>query len=71
LDAFRSAPGVEKVLVAYETGDLVPTTDSTRTIPLGAWVVGRTPAEVRTRLAHLRSVVHLDLDRAGAEATDA
>ncbi|MEN2416845.1 ATP-grasp domain-containing protein [Streptomyces rimosus] len=63
LDAFAAGPGVEKVLVAYAPGDWVPTTDSTTNIPLGAWVCGATPAEVRERLHHLREVVELDIDR--------
>ncbi|MEU7906214.1 ATP-grasp domain-containing protein [Actinoplanes sp. NPDC049118] len=68
---FQSAPGVERVLVAYAPGDAVPTTDSTRTIPLGAWVHGRTPAEVRSRLADLRALVHLDIDRTATGAAGA
>ena len=63
LAEFSAAPGVEKVLVAYEPGDWVPTTDSTRTIPLGAWVSGSTRQQVIERFAHLRDVVALDIDR--------
>jgi biotin carboxylase len=68
LAEFAAGPGVEKVLVAYQPGDLVPTTDSTRTIPLGAWVTGATGAEVEERLEYLRGVVQLDLDRSRPDA---
>jgi hypothetical protein len=71
LTSFSAAEGVEKILIAYEPGDWVPTTDSTRTIPLGAWVVGDTPAHVVERMEHLRNIVHLDIDRTIGPSSDA
>jgi biotin carboxylase len=66
LDKVERLPGVDKVLVGYRAGDLVPTTGSIRTIPVRVSVSAPDHRELVDRLAAVRGTVQLVIAPAGA-----
>ncbi|WP_323747889.1 ATP-grasp domain-containing protein [Catenulispora rubra] len=55
-------PGVDKVVVAFEAGAEIPTTDSVRNIPVGVWVHAPDHPTLLRRLADVRAAVELVID---------
>jgi cysteine synthase A len=62
LEDLAGTPGIDKVLLTYKVGDLVPTTDSVRNIPVGVWVSASDYATLVERLAHVRDTVELVIE---------
>jgi biotin carboxylase len=62
LEDLAGTSGIDKVLLTYKVGDLVPTTDSVRNIPVGVWVSASDYATLVERLAHVRDTVELVIE---------
>ncbi|GHJ40809.1 ATP-grasp domain-containing protein [Streptomyces sp. TS71-3] len=62
LDKVELLPGVDKVVVEYKAGDIVPTTDSIRTIPVKVSVSAPDYQELLQRLAAVRDTVELVME---------
>ncbi|MFC9224062.1 ATP-grasp domain-containing protein [Streptomyces hygroscopicus] len=62
LDKVERLPGVDKLVVSYRPGDMVPTTDSIRTIPVMVSVSAQNREELVQRLATVRDTVELVIE---------
>ncbi|ARP73809.1 phosphoribosylglycinamide synthetase [Streptomyces pluripotens] len=65
LDTVERLPGVDKLVVAYQQGDVVPTTDSMRTIPVRVSVSAPDHATLVERLTAVRESVQLVMEPVG------
>ena len=62
LDAVRSLPGVDKLVVGYRAGDHLPTSTSIRTVPVKVSVSGANRRELIERMAAVRDTVRLVME---------
>ncbi|MEU6347357.1 ATP-grasp domain-containing protein [Streptomyces sp. NPDC046977] len=62
LDKVPRLPGVDQVLVGYQAGDIVPTTDSIRTIPVKVSVSAPDYPELLQRLSAVRDTVEFVIE---------
>ncbi|MFE0379534.1 ATP-grasp domain-containing protein [Streptomyces inhibens] len=62
LDKVEQLPGVDKLVVGYQAGDLVPTTSSIRTVPVKVSVSAPDRQELVQRLAAVRDTVELVIE---------
>ncbi|MFE4669821.1 ATP-grasp domain-containing protein [Streptomyces sp. NPDC056716] len=62
LDEVERLPGVDKLVVRSQAGDLVPTTDSIRTIPLRVSVSAPDRPQLLRRMAAVRDAVELVME---------
>jgi biotin carboxylase len=62
LDKVERLPGVDKLVVARQAGDLVPTTDSLRTVPVKVSVSAPDREELLQRMAAVRDAVELVIE---------
>lgn len=65
LDRVERLPGVDKLVVRYQAGDLVPTTASIPTIPLRVSVSAPDRQELLRRMAAVRNTVELVIEPVG------